>query len=409
MSTTTKAPFKYNITRDDGELSSITVFFDGDPLPKVATVGTASFKDIVAACENPETDPEVIKEMFNVGKAVVRKFSQLTERVSIADGRLFFDNDPVDEAVAKVILAFYVEGNDNLMPLVHFYEKLMQNPNEHSRQMLYTWMSKFNFGIMPDGDLVAYKGVARTGGPAEDIFRSIHSGKAIVNGELHTGTIPTSPGVVVEMPRSEVNHDPRVGCSTGLHAGSFAYASSFGRGATLRVKINPRDVVSVPSECDDAKMRVCRYRVMGPVNSKEEPTEIFHPNDELRTLAMEAVEPKAVAESRAESKVRGKKNRAARLAKKVQKATKKMKEQKFPKFYEDFTLNHFRKIEYKRLQWLAREWEVKAPGNRSHEEYAQALAKEAANKRREAKKYSALKPSEKRKVAKDDKPTTTRV
>ena len=65
------------------------------------------------------------------------------------------------------------------------------------------------------------------------------------------------------MPRGDVEHDPGVGCHVGLHAGTWDYASSFAQGAVLTVEINPRDVVSVPTDCQDQKMRVCRYTVTG--------------------------------------------------------------------------------------------------------------------------------------------------
>lgn len=412
MSSTLQAPpntIKYNLTHDDGDPSSITVFFSGQALPQVATADHKTFNEIVDACKRGDS-PETIRELFNVGKVVVRHFNQITERVSVAHGTLFFDGDPIDSALSAMILAFYAEGNQNFQPLVNFFEKLQANPNKHSREQLYTWMSKHRFGIMPDGDFVAYKGVHKVGGAAEDLYRSSSSGKAIVNGEVHTGTIPTSPGVVVEMPRSEVNHDPRQGCSTGLHAGDWSYASGFAT-TTLRVKINPRDVVSVPTDSGERKMRVCRYRVLGPVNSLngQEPEGLFHPDDELRTLVMEAVEPEAVAASRAENKTRGKGNRKARVAATAQRTAKKLKDLALPKYYEDFTIKHFRKIEFKRLRWLAKEWEVKTGSNPTHEALCEMLAKEASNKRREAKKYSALKANEKRKVAADEKPTTTKV
>lgn len=402
-------PAKYNITSDDGDASSITVFIPGENLPLVATAQHKNFEKIVEACKLAAPIDQ-IRELFNLGYGMVRQFNKVTDRVSMAGGQLFFDADPVDDAIATVIIAFAAEGNENFMPLVKFYEKLQQNPNEHSRKMLYQWMTTGrSFGIMPDGDLVAYKGVTRTG-DREDLFRSTASGRAIVNGELHSGRIPTSPGVVVEMPRSEVNHNPREGCSTGLHAGTFDYAKGYGN-TLLRVKINPRDVVSVPTDCNAAKMRVCRYRVLGPVQNPQdgEPEGLFHPTDELRTLAMEAVEPEAVVESRMEKK-KGKKARAGRVAASAKKKIAKMKEQKFPKFYEDFTLAHFRKIDYKRLRWLAKEWEVKAGSNPKHEELAKALSKAASEKRREAKKYDSLDTKGKRQMTREgNKPTTTKV
>ena len=69
------------------------------------------------------------------------------------------------------------------------------------------------------------------------------------------------------MPRGEVQHDPESGCSTGLHVGTYAYAQGYARAALLTVHVNPRDVVSVPTDCDAEKMRVCRYVV-----SDDEPT-----------------------------------------------------------------------------------------------------------------------------------------
>jgi hypothetical protein len=75
------------------------------------------------------------------------------------------------------------------------------------------------------------------------------------------GHIPNQPGSVISISRSYVQHDPEQGCSTGLHVGTWGYASSFGD-VTLKVEINPRDIVSVPTDCGAAKMRVSRYKVI---------------------------------------------------------------------------------------------------------------------------------------------------
>ncbi len=65
------------------------------------------------------------------------------------------------------------------------------------------------------------------------------------------------------MPRSKVDDDTSAGCSTGLHAGTYRYASGFAQGRLLTVEINPRDVVSVPTDSDYQKIRTCRYTVVG--------------------------------------------------------------------------------------------------------------------------------------------------
>ena len=58
-----------------------------------------------------------------------------------------------------------------------------------------------------------------------------------------------------------------MGCSNGLHAGALNYVASYGsvesNDRIVIVKINPEDVVSVPSDCNCEKLRTCRYEVVG--------------------------------------------------------------------------------------------------------------------------------------------------
>jgi hypothetical protein len=124
---------------------------------------------------------------------------------------------------------------------------------------LYDWLKDRDFTLTSDGCFLAYKGVIPSG---EGYYLSISAGSAYVNDELVTGQIRQEVGDIVTMGRSKVAFDPGVGCSTGLHAGTWEYASSFARGAVLTVKINPRDVVSVPTDCEAQKLRVCRYEIV---------------------------------------------------------------------------------------------------------------------------------------------------
>lgn len=244
--------YKYTrITTNDHE--SITVLVDGEM--HAATSDHPHYEEIVEAAKNE--DPYII-DLFDVSRGVASKFESLSRRISVGGGNLYFDHEPVNNALAEQVIKFYREGLD-FQPLVNFFEKLAANPNKHSCEQLYTWLERHNFTIRPDGDFVAYKGVTTVG---EGEYKSISSGSAIVDGARHTGRIPNPVGGVVEMPRNSVQFDPGVGCSTGLHAGTWAYASGFARGATLKVAINPADVVSVPTDCDAQKLRVCRYTVL---------------------------------------------------------------------------------------------------------------------------------------------------
>jgi len=244
---------------EDG--SNITIFIPGQA-PLVAHSSHPNYDRIV---EGVMANDENVAALFDVSVTVAEKFDRLSERVSVANGRLYFDAVEVDNSLAKQVVRFLNEGVEDYKPLVAFFDNVMQNENEYSRTQLYDWLNARDFTITPDGLIVGYKGVSRA---EDDTFASINSGRAIVNGEVQNGHIKQKVGDVVEMPRTEVQFDPGVGCSTGLHVGTWDYASSFGRGATLEVHVNPRDVVSIPSDSGYQKMRVCRYTV---VDTKDVP------------------------------------------------------------------------------------------------------------------------------------------
>jgi hypothetical protein len=60
-----------------------------------------------------------------------------------------------------------------------------------------------------------------------------------------------------------VQDDPENACSHGLHAGTIEYVKCFGEvnDKIIIVKINPKDVVSVPSH-ETTKLRCCKYEVV---------------------------------------------------------------------------------------------------------------------------------------------------
>jgi hypothetical protein len=239
----------------DGESSSIAVYVDGQLL--VAGSDHPNFPTIVKLARDGD---ESVADLFDIGQQVASTFDAVSERVSYADGRLYFDGDPIEGLLVDHILRALEFGIQDVTGLVNFLENLSANPNPESVSMLYDWLqANGEFTIDTDGMLVGYKGVAADG-------KSIHSGKAIVNGEVVKGRIPNDPGSVIEMPRSEVQFDPSIGCHTGLHVGTYDYARSFGQGSLLEVRVNPRDVVSVPTDCSAQKLRACRYTVVGAIS-----------------------------------------------------------------------------------------------------------------------------------------------
>ena len=244
----------YKIASVDG-VRFVTVFQDGN-IYLVSDDTHTNVDDVISAAQAGDD----VADMVDLGRAIQRKFDDVViGRVAVRNEKVYFDDDPMDGAVTDAILRFLDEGED-VTPLVKFMENVMANPQEHSREQFYRWLDHHQFPIDEDGCIIAYKGVTAD-------HKSIHSGGAYVNGEWVQGRIPNEKGSVITMARSSVAHDPNVACHTGLHAGTWEYASSFGE-VVLHVKINPRDVVSVPHDCTSQKVRVCRYEVMDITEGK---------------------------------------------------------------------------------------------------------------------------------------------
>jgi hypothetical protein len=130
----------------------------------------------------------------------------------------------------------------------------MKNPSKRSVDELYGFLEKNSLPITPDGHFLAYKKVRRD-------FKDIHS-----------GTMDNSPGTIVEMERNQVDDNKDQTCSTGLHFCGLSYLEFFGdrNSRVVIVKIDPADVVSIPSDYNGAKGRACRYEVIGEMGVKAE-------------------------------------------------------------------------------------------------------------------------------------------
>jgi hypothetical protein len=242
----------------DGSDESLTVFIPGEA-PTPISGDHPGFEDILEelTCGTPDVDR--IRDLADASRAVGNYLEPLSERVSVGNGRVYFDGDEVDSVLTDHILRMLDDGDEaGWSGLVRFMENLAANPVPHSQHRLYGWLAARDFTVTEDGCFIAYKGVRRD---SQGVGRSLHAGPAIVDGVEVNGHVPNEVGSVVEMSRSTVEHNPSVGCSTGLHAGTYDYAQSYGD-VLLTVKVNPRDVVSVPTDSGDAKVRTCRYEIL---------------------------------------------------------------------------------------------------------------------------------------------------
>jgi len=169
--------------------------------------------------------------------------------VSINDNKVLWKGLPFHNALSNRMIEMYQDGFP-IDPMVRFMENLMLNPSKRSVDQVYGFLEKNKLPITEDGHFLAYKKVNHN-------YLDIHS-----------GTVDNSIGQTPSMDRNLVDDNPDSHCSSGLHFCSESYLGSFGNSSqpVMILKINPADVVSIPSDYNGAKGRCCKYEVIGQVN-----------------------------------------------------------------------------------------------------------------------------------------------
>lgn len=205
----------------------------------------------------------------------------------IVGDNITFQGNPLPKALVTKILSIIRDG----LPIEHFekfWENLKENPSAQSVAELTDFLSYKELPITEDGYLIAYKGVK------DDYYSSTGNKDTIVlQGTVNDqGQIYNGVGEIIEVARNCVDDDRTNECSFGLHCGSLDYARGFSSRMVL-VKVNPKDVVSVPKDYSFQKCRVSKYEVVSDfveeiitsvvderggdtLETIEDDTEVFH-------------------------------------------------------------------------------------------------------------------------------------
>jgi hypothetical protein len=215
----------------------------------------------------PRTDQlanDLIKALKENRLADIPKLISVAKRIEemskgefvVKDGSILIDGFAAPKPLSDKIIKFSNMGLP-FQPLLKFATKIQGNPSYRAVNELYSFLEKNDHPITESGNFIAYKRVRKD-------FK-----------DIYTGTMDNSVGNVVEMPRNQVNEDANQTCSYGLHVANWHYAHTlYGTGTDmaneimLEVEVNPADVVAVPIDYDNAKMRVCKYKVLGVVDSE---------------------------------------------------------------------------------------------------------------------------------------------
>lgn len=233
-----QTPDHISIVFDDGD--TVTVYPSNPNYRKIIKAISQRNWDEVRYLSDPSI---ALKHTISKNKSA--------DRIQIRDGVVFYDETPLDNYMTNRMISMMDEGFD-VAPLALFLQNLMENPSYRAVNELYTFLEASNLPITEDGHFLAYKRV-RTDWK-----------------DIYTGTMDNSIGTVLKMPRYKVNEDSNQTCSSGLHFCSREYLPHYGTrngGRVIIVKINPRDVVAIPSDYKNAKGRCCEYQVINEIKT----------------------------------------------------------------------------------------------------------------------------------------------
>lgn len=227
--------------------SLLTVMIKG--VPHNFNEGTDQYTKVVDFIKSPDNQDKNIESLLDV-VAKVQEFVKDSTILQVRGSDLYAGEERITGPFANRVLKMIEQGFD-ASPMSNFHTKLQLNPSFRVWKQLYAFMEYGKLPITPDGDFLAYKRVKHA---------TIDGKVCLV--DCHSGKIVNDVGTHVKMDRRKVDDEPDNTCSYGLHACSHEYLQNFSGTATITVQINPADVVSIPTDYNNTKLRCCAYTVL---------------------------------------------------------------------------------------------------------------------------------------------------
>ena len=227
---------------------SVTVMIDN--MPHTISKTAANFKAVMDAISNNDEDElrkaVKLKEMLKntIGKYVT---------IDSVSNKVMYKDREITGIVCSRLFEMMEYGID-VSSFVLFIENLMQNPSSTAVNELFEFLDACQLPITEDGHFLAYKKVREN-------YKDVHSGQ-----------FDNSVGQILEMPRNQVDDNRNNTCSAGFHFCSLEYLRSFGGQRIMVVKINPADVVAIPTDYNFSKGRAWRYEVIDEITTLDSRT-----------------------------------------------------------------------------------------------------------------------------------------
>lgn len=235
--------------KDTFVVTPVNVLFTYKGKQYTADCTAKNYSKIVDAVVKREY--QVAIDLIDIGSAITK---YMKGHVSIEDGVVNYKGTPITGGMTSRIIDAMSSGDEKVVAqLVAFFDNLMLNPSFRAVNELFDFLKAADIELSDDGHFYAWKKV-----------RSDYK-------DIYTGTMDNSPGRRLTMPRNMVEEDSSKTCSAGLHVCSKSYLKHYGTSPAnrvVRVKVNPKDVVAIPKDYNDAKMRCSEYFVVADVTGQ---------------------------------------------------------------------------------------------------------------------------------------------
>lgn len=222
-----------------------------------------NFKEIFDLVASSRLDQKILNKAYALcnPKLMVEELSSNRIKVNIkqgtitytpVDGKPFEVSSRLSKRIINTLRKDGVKGADSIL---NFLNRLMLNPSNRAVNELYGFLEHNDIALTENGTFYAWK-----------VVRSTYMDK-------HSNTMLNAVGMDVRVNRNQVDENSEVTCSHGLHVCAKQYISSFYSGGDriVKVEVNPADVVAIPKDYNDSKMRCCGYKVV------EDVTDSFYP------------------------------------------------------------------------------------------------------------------------------------
>lgn len=231
--------------KDDKQLS---VYFSDGSIG-VWEVTNPEIAQVEEACK--KSNWLKVAHLHNQAKTILNNYvtikdNKLVINVKDSDETLEMSLKNNDSTIVSFINILKEKGviDTEIERIKPFLINMFENPYIESVTELYDYCKAQDFEITEDGCFLAYKKVREDLGSVHDLGRTKH-------------TI----GEYTEV--KEFDTDRHRDCSSGLHFCSRSYLRSFAGETTIIVKVNPKDVVAIPTDYNFAKGRCKKYYVVG--------------------------------------------------------------------------------------------------------------------------------------------------